>query len=55
MTRKEQLKQAFTKEIKKLVGDHDIAMVDGVIIPINEVVNNTVNILLKEVSIRTKI
>lgn len=55
MTRKEQLKRIFTKEIKKLVGDHDQAMVNGVIIPIDEVVNNTVNILLKEVSIRTRI
>ena len=55
MTKKEQLKQAFTKEVKKLVGDHGEALADGLIVPIQSVVEDTVNTLLKEVTIRTNL
>ena len=52
MTKQEQLKGVFTKEIKKLMGDHENALVDNLIVPIQSVVNDTVNTLLKEVTIR---
>ena len=54
MTKKEQLKEVFTKEVKKLMGDHETALVDNVIVPIQSVVDDTVNTLLKEVTIRFK-
>ena len=55
MTKKEQLKQVFTKEVKKLMGDHETALVDGNIVPIQSVIEDTVNTLLKEVTIRTNL
>ena len=55
MTKKEQLKQAFTREVKKLMGNNETALVDNLIVPIQLVVENTVNVLLKEVTIRTNL
>ena len=55
MTKKEQLKEVFTKEVKKLVGDYERALVGDVIVPIQSVVEDTVNTLLKEVTIRTNL
>ena len=54
MTKKEQLKEAFTREVKKLMGDHETALINNLIVPIQSVVEDTVNTLLKEVTIRYK-
>jgi len=55
MTKEEQLRIVFTEEVKKLMGDQERALVDDVIVPIQVVIENTVNILLKEVKIRTNL
>ena len=55
LTKKEQLKKVFTEEVKKLMGDHETALVDNLIVPIQSVVEDTVNTLLKEVTIRTNL
>ena len=55
MTKREQLKEVFTREVKKLIGDHGEALVDDLIVPIQSVVEDTVNTLLKEVTIRTNL
>jgi len=53
MTKKEQLKQSFTKELEKLIEYHGNVLV-GKIVPVKEIINDTVNTLLKEVTIRYK-
>jgi len=53
MTKQEQLKQAFTRELNKLVEYHGNVLV-GKIVPVKEIINDTVNTLLKEVTIRYK-
>jgi len=55
LTKQEQLKEVFTREVKKLIGDYGNALIDGLIVPIQSVVEDTVNTLLKEVTIRTNL
>ena len=55
MTKREQLKEVFTREVRKLMGDYETALVDNLIVPIQSVVEDTVNTLLKEVTIRTNL
>lgn len=55
MTKKEQLKRAFEIEFDKLVDNYGELLLDGKTIPMTELRNNTVNTLLKEVTIRTNL
>jgi len=51
MTKKEQLRYAFTKEVKNMIDKHDSTLEDRDKI----LVEDTVNTLLKEVTIRTNL
>lgn len=51
MSKKEQLKEVFTKEVKELINRHDSTLADNT----NIEVKDTVNTLLKEVTIRTNL
>lgn len=55
MTKEEQLRKVFTKEIEALVSDKTVAIIENTIYPISELVDRVVNKLIYEVKIRTKL
>jgi len=55
LTKEEQLKKIFSKEIRELLQGHETVLVDDVHIPASLFVNDLANKLLYEVKIRTKL
>jgi len=55
MTKYEQLRRVFTKEIKRLADDKCSVMVGNIVYPVEQFINTTVDMLLKEVEIRTNL
>lgn len=54
MNKKEQLKEVFTKEVREFMDDREIALIDNLIVPMQSIINNKVNVLLKRVTTRKR-